>query len=129
MRRLHWGWSQFFTVILIIVIVLFSVKAVKEILNRRSINQELSGLDKQILDLQVKQQDLESLITYLQSPEFIEKEARTRLNLRKEGEKIIIIPNESTTKIQTLDSQITTSTPEQLSNIQKWWHYIFPHQL
>lgn len=126
MKRWHWSWSQFFTIILVLVILLFSVKAVQEILNRRSINQELTGLDQQILDLQVKQQNLESLITYLQSSEFIEKEARTRLNLRKEGERIIIIPSGATTTAQLNENQISTSTPEQLSNIQKWWQYIFP---
>jgi cell division protein FtsB len=126
MRRLNWGWSQFFTIIIILVILLFSFKAVQEILNRRAINQELKGLDKQILDLQVKQQNLESLITYLQSSEFIEKEARTRLNLRKEGERIIIIPVESSTQPQLIENQVTTTTPENLSNIQKWWYYVFP---
>lgn len=125
--RFHW--AQIISLVLVLFIIIFTIKTVQEVLNRRSLNNELSGLDQQITDLQTKQQSLENLITYLQSSDFIEKEARTRLNLRKEGERIIIIPETSTTSVAPiLVNQVTTSTPPKLSNLKKWWQYIFPNK-
>ncbi|MCX6784546.1 MAG: septum formation initiator family protein [Candidatus Komeilibacteria bacterium] len=125
--RFHW--AQIISLVLVLFIIIFTIKTVQEVLNRRSLNNEFSGLDQQITDLQTKQQSLENLITYLQSSDFIEKEARTRLNLRKEGERIIIIPETSTTSVAPiLVNQVTTSTPPKLSNLKKWWQYIFPNK-
>jgi len=130
MKKRSWNWLKTVTVILILLIAMFLVKAVREIINRQEITKELHQLDRRIIELQTEQQELENLMTYLQSWDFIEKEARTRMNLRKEGERVIIIPQNSTgtPAMRLEESQLVTSTIQDLNNFEKWWQYVFPNK-
>lgn len=128
MKNFHWSWTKIITISLVLVIIIFVVKITQEIINRRSLNNELANLNQQITNLQGKQQELENLMTYLESSDFIEKEARTRLNLRKDGERVIIIPSSSTNNNLPASATITTTTIKELTNFQKWWQYIFPNK-
>ena len=62
-----------------------------------------------------KQKQLESALARVQSREYIEQQAREKLNLSREGEITVIVPSISIT-------QDPTPTPlENLANWQKWW--------
>jgi len=72
---------------------------------------------EELIKLQQKAQGLEHTLSLVQSPEFIEKEAREKLNLTKPGETIVLIGETipQNTKTQLFDPQ--TSTWKQWFNV------------
>jgi len=100
-------------------LLIFSfVKVTKGVLLRYKINQEISHLEEQLGDLQSKTENMQKLITYLETDEYIEKEARLKLNLSKPGEKQINLSN-----IQ--EGEDGAEEKDYSSNITKWFKYFF----
>ena len=54
--------------------------------------------EKQLEDVTKEHQDLASQLRLIESPQFIEKEARDKLNLAKPGDIIVILPPEEELK-------------------------------
>lgn len=86
------------------------------------ITAEISNLDSELTALNAKNKDLQALIGRLQDKEFIEKEARKKLNLSKAGEKAVIIVNPQKTAAQN-KKQVETQKEE--SNPYKWYRTLF----
>ncbi len=102
---------------LILVIFLFSsVSLVNEIGRRKKIQNEIMRQQGEIERLNRENKDLSTLIGYLRSGEFVESEARNKLNLSKPGESLIVVdPNLAE---QNNEGQITNLAT-------KWWGYFF----
>jgi hypothetical protein len=63
---------------------------------------------------------LQELIAYFSTPEFLDKEAREKLNMAKPGENIIIIPKD--------DNALQITSPSDVNNKKNyalWWNYFF----
>lgn len=70
------------------------------------------------LDFQKQEnQRLKSALSYSQTPEFIEKEARDKLFMVKKGEQKVLIPQES----ENLQKKQEDNDP----NWKKWWNLFF----
>lgn len=70
------------------------------------------------LDFQKQEnQRLKSALSYSQTPEFIEKEARDKLFMVKQGEQKVLIPQES----ENLQKKQEDNDP----NWKKWWNLFF----
>lgn len=111
----------------LLVLLFFSINLVSQIINRRELEGEIAVYQGQINDLEGKNQQLGSLIDYYKTPDFVEEVARTKLNLKKPGEKIIIVPeniNDSkmSDKLSVLAAQ---NLPDYVPNPVKWWIYFF----
>lgn len=65
---------------------------------------------------------LQAELEYAQSPAFIEREARNRLGLGREGEAVVLLPND---KLQTANESTGEKTHENLPNWKKWWTLFF----
>lgn len=66
-----------------------------------------------------QKENLERELARVQSQEYIEKEARDKLNLGREGEVVLLLPTIST-------NQGPTPTPLQdVPNWQRWWKLFF----
>lgn len=61
-------------------------------------------------------------LEYAQSPEFIEQEARNRLGLGREGEAVVLMPND---KFQMTNGKAEEKAIENLPNWKKWWRLFF----
>ena len=55
------------------------------------ITRQISTIDGELKALSAKSDDLQTLIKHLNDDTYVEKEARKKLNLQKEGEKAVII--------------------------------------
>ncbi len=62
-------------------------------------------------------QRLKSALSYSQTPEFIEKEARDKLFMVKAGEQKVLIPKESEGQKE--------AKKENLPNWKQWWNLFF----
>ncbi len=112
----------------ILILVFFSFNLINEIINRRDLQNDISVLEDEINQLNNKNQELSSLIGYFESLDFVEEEARTKLNLRKPGEKIIIVNEEENieeTEKLFDTSLLTTDNIIHLTNPERWWNYFF----
>ena len=86
------------------------------------ITAEISNLDGELAALNAKNTDLHALIGRLQDKDFIEKEARKKLNLSKAGEKAMIIVNPQKNAAQ---SKEQVEVKEKESNPYKWFRTLF----
>src|SRR3989338_7567904 len=84
--------SKAFTIGAVFAIVIISISLVKEIIRKVEVNQQISELEQQIADLQQHNAELGDLMQYFNSSSFQEKEASEKLGLKKEGERVVLIP-------------------------------------
>ncbi len=71
--------------------------------------------------VQAENAQLKQQVEVAQKPEFIEKEAREKLGMTKEGETIVIMPK-SQYPISNIQLQAES---EKLPNWKKWWRLFF----
>lgn len=119
--------SRLFMVTGFAVLIFLGVSIGKEITRRVEITQRVSSLENEIASLENKNTQLSDLINYFKSESYQEREARLKLNLKKEGEQVIIIPNDSLN-----NESVTADNPDQSSgtasspsSAKKWWNYFF----
>ena len=110
--------SNIFSLILIVLLISSFIKVSKEVLLRYEINQEIKHLEAQLDELNDSSTEMDNLIAYLKTDEYIEKEARLKLNLSKPGEKQI---NLSSDFENNNISENTDNTP----NMIRWFNYFF----
>ena len=112
-------------VIFLLVLILIGIIAAvgKESYRKYQIDKEVGGIKKEIEFLKEKNQAMSNLLDYFNSEESLEKEARLKLNLLKEGEKLVIItPNKKTDSENQFSEDIEEKQP---SNFEKWLKYLF----
>jgi hypothetical protein len=75
-----------------------------------------------------RQRDLQNLLTYLQSPTFQERQARLELGLKKNGERVLVVPPNATdtpsTATKTSPATTADTPAAETSNPSRWWHYL-----
>ncbi len=57
-----------------------------------------------------------------QTPQYIEEQAREKLNMVKEGEKIVLMPK---SQISMTNDQLNQDKEEQTPNWKRWWRLFF----
>ena len=97
----------------------FSVAS--EVSDRYQLETEISDLKQQVMSLEGRNSQLSDLIGYFESPEYREKEARSKLNLQLPGEHVVVIPPAE----GRVESAVAEDVTEGPSNIVKWWDYFF----
>lgn len=79
-----------------------------------------------ILGLKDEKSKLEEKLSIINSDEFVEKEARTRLNMRKDGEEVYLISPKDAEKNENVSY---TDTSEKIrktaTNFDKWMELLF----
>jgi cell division protein FtsB len=109
------------------VLVLIGISLGKEAYRKRQIQKEIDGLQTQISQMGQENSNMENLIGYLSSTDFQEKEAREKLNLQKDDEKMIVLRKDAVQSSNQMEKiENTVATPEDTSpNWQKWWRTFF----
>ena len=92
------------------------------------INKKVTTLDAVMAELSQKSEDLKALVGRLEDKNYIEKEARKKLNFQKPGEQPVIITkkgaganNGSAVK----NSQSSDKNNQEESNIKLWYNTFF----
>ena len=121
-------YSKWFILIVFIIIVFFSVSAVRDYYSQEDLRQDMETLKSQMSEFETEQYDLIETLAQVQSEDFVETEARTKLNLRKPGEHVIIVSDNE--DIQRFNEQagelgIKSLLDEPESNASQWWQYFF----
>lgn len=120
--------SKPFLFLILVVLVWVVISVVKVSHKRYLLRQEVLKLQQELSQIENKNIEFSEYIQYLQSDSFIEKEARDKLNLRKEGEEVIIIPGIENQEVSGTSQFVVENQPDpqkEKSFWWKWWEYFF----
>jgi len=123
------------TVIGLVLIVAISVPLARNLSKQYEVNQEIEQLEKEINRLDRKNKELKNLIDYLETDQFVDRQAREGLNFKKPGEEVVVIKDQdklgSATGSagndlpQVYDLPEASSQPQKTTNPERWWRYFF----
>lgn len=115
MRRGN-SWAKYFW----LAIVLYMMYTVGRLAWKNyQLNLEEMKLRQDVAVLENEIQDLKNKLVYYQSDSYKEKMIRAKLNMQKEGEKVVVITPEP--KVE----EVEEKQKRKLSNPDKWWEYFF----
>lgn len=101
----------------------------KETYKKIQVEKEIQALKDEADKIKRDNVDLTDKLSYLESKDFQEKEAKDKLNLQTEGENLVIIkpslgkPLENSGPSEPEKAEIIIKK----SNVQKWWEYFFKY--
>ncbi len=113
--------SKYFIVFLILILILVLIAMGREAYRFYKVSQEITELEKKIEDLKKDNEELSRIKEYFTSSEFLEDEARIKLNMTKEGESVIFISNPDTIE----EESASEEQDIKISNFKLWWQYFF----
>jgi cell division protein FtsB len=111
--------SRITTFALGLMLVLVVVGATQVLIRKYEVDRQIAGLQKKADEINKKNLELSELVKYLNTPEYKEREAREKLNLKKEGELVVALPK------QLGESLEQDNQPPLPSNPSKWFDYLF----
>lgn len=128
--------QKFLSLVGLAVVIFISVPFIKNEIKQYRVNKEIEELKKEVSDLQNKGAELKNFVSYLESDQFAEEQARLNLGLKKPGEELMVIKGESnsasSTGSNTENNQIFNipgyekSQPvAEKTNLGKWLDYFF----
>ena len=113
---------SFFIFILALFLIGIIVAFGREGYGNYQLNKEITDLKKEIESLKENNEELSNLVDYYNSEKSLEEEARLKLNLMKEGEKLVIISTEE--KAVSGSPPLSNNGKKQFSNLDKWLEYL-----
>lgn len=113
--------QRFLAIVGLVFLLLIILPLAKTYTQRRLVEQEIEGVQREISEFESSNKELKEMITYLESDQSLEEQARLNLNLKKPGEKVIVI-DYSKNATNTEDINKTTAPG---NNFEKWWDYFF----
>ncbi len=122
--------SNLILLICLLLITFLSTNLIRDYINRRQLNKEVEKLKKEIQGLNQSNEQLKNLLGYLKTPDYLEEEARTKLNKKKPGEEIIIVPEDLTNASSILlEKSSLQENNLNKSNLRRWWEYFFKEKI
>ncbi len=93
----------------------------RDILRLIRASEQIKLAEKKVEELEKETEELRHKREYYKSKDFIEEQARNKLNMAKPGEIIVILPP----NIEEVLGQGKEFSPPQLPNWKKWWQLFF----
>ena len=113
--------SRLFLIIGIPFAALIVLGSMRAYYSGYKINQEISALKEEIGLLEHKKLESMEILNYVMSDNFVEGSARVGLNMKKEGENVLVFKNENT--YERREDGADGSSGQNISNPLKWWYY------
>ena len=108
--------------VLFLVAILSIIRSIYGLLGK---DDAIGEASKRVEELKQEQAELIELQKSVNSPEFVEKEARDRLGLAKEGEVIVILPSADVLKSVAPPQEPLEDYPEQDPIWRRWTKMFF----
>ncbi|MDF1496539.1 MAG: septum formation initiator family protein [Patescibacteria group bacterium] len=114
-----------FLVANIAILFVVGVSTIRETYRGWSVDREIIALEQKAASLEGRRGELAAFADKMQSPQYVEREARAKLGLQKPGEHVIILEGVSATSSE-WSIEITPPPPVAIdtrSNPKRWWDY------
>jgi len=119
-------WPLFLIANLAILLVI-GISTARESYRAWTIDKEIASLQNQIKGLQNQKTELRKLTKKIKDNQYLEKQARAKLNLQKPSEHVIVLEGvnmASSSWVVNIDKQSPKNNNNiALSNPKKWWLY------
>ena len=122
---------NFAIVFLLISLLFLSIGIVREYLKQKELDREVITLEQELDNLNLNKKNFLTSIDDYQSEFFVEQEARTKFNLKKPGESVVIIPSTTIETVNEKNAQLVAGSTDNLKknlyleNINSWLNYFF----
>ena len=113
--------SRSIQIIIIIAGIGLIVNLSKDIMRLLRSGDELKLAEQKVIELEEERVLLKEKKEYYQSEEFVEEVARNKLNMSKEGETIVILPEDVQSILGTKNSQIPEFIPSWKQWVNLFW--------
>lgn len=113
---------------ILVVLLIYSIYSIGSTFYsiHSNVIQKDNEYKEKILGLKTEKSNLEEKLQVINSDEFVEKEARTRLNMKKEGEEVYLISSKEAPKSEEVKyTETTAKMNKNLSNFDKWMDILF----
>lgn len=120
--------SRLFLIVILVVAVFLAINYARAYYQEYKVKQEIAALREEVKHLEQKKIESLKILQYVTSDAFVEEKARTELNLKKPGEKVVVINGNDEQKRQGGEGS-EEQKKRYLSNPLKWWYYITRHSL
>jgi len=118
--------SKVFLFFITLALIGLAINLGRESYRKYQLTKEINQLKSEIGRLEGKNQQLADLMEYFQEGSYLEKEARLKLNLKKPGEKVVVISQPAAAEV---DKRIVAEAEGEVSNettnFWKWWEHFF----
>ena len=114
--------SRLFRLIVTIVSILMVVSLSRSIMSLWGKYDIVKDRERELVREQEKNTRLKAEFEQVQSPEFIEREAREKLGMVKEGEAVVLMPQHQSSVIS---HQSSEERKEDMPSWKKWWRLFF----
>ena len=101
------------------------VSAGRETYQQWKVDEEIGDLQQQVNQLEGKRLTLLDTLQKLNALETLDREARLRLDLKKPGERVVVLKGFDVTSVDSAAEALTPSAEP--SNPLKWFRYFFVH--
>jgi|SRR3989344_3615613 len=108
--------------IVVLIVLVIGYNLINQISDAVKSSERLSLEAGNLSQLQEQNSDLKEKLAQIQTPEFIEQQARNKLGLVKEGETVVVIPDE---KIKEVLGSSKSAQEVRLPNPLGWWRLFF----
>ena len=115
--------SKWFLGVGFVVLIFIALALGRETYRKYQVQEKIDELQQEVTSLEQNNQELNDMIAFLQTDEYRERQARQKLDLQKEGEQVVIVP-----ELEDVEEEVDKGTEIALSNSEKWWNYFFKIQ-
>lgn len=115
----------------LVVVLGLLLSSLFNVLNKKSaIDEEINALKTEAARAQSQNSEFKQMIQYLQSDQFVEEQAKLKMGLRREGEKVAVVTNASDSPVVVANPEpaVANSQPDN-SGLQERWQRWFDYFL
>jgi cell division protein FtsB len=105
-----------------LITIFFGYNLIAQITSTLKQADKLQSASQTLFSLELKNKELKDKLSEVKSPEFVEKEARDKLGLARDGETVIIIPED---KLKQVLGSTQKNIEAKLPNWLGWWQLFF----
>lgn len=121
--------GSFYRLLILALILYLGLALFRQINNNYQTNLQIDSLKTDISSIQGQNINLENLLVYYQSATYKELEARKRMGLKKEGEKVLISPENKDSQPEEFEQTEKSTDTQKVPNYQKWFQLILGKEL
>ena len=107
--------NKVFGWVALVVMGIFAVRLSTNVWRLWRAGDRIKQAESEVRSQELENQELQKRLAEVQSPEFIEREAKEKLGLVKPGEEIVILPEIK------LEPSFAKASEGRQSNWRKWW--------